>query len=255
MADLIKIVEDNQKPGMVVAEIGCWDGGTTQNYVEIIKRNNGKLIVVDWFCGSHGVNGLHAYQPGNHDQIYNEFVRKINAKGCMDITTIYKETSIYAVTKIPDRSIDIVYIDADHRYSAVKTDILIWISKVKNDGLLCGHDYDNCPQYLNKFSQEQLESDVAGAPWSNAHAGVLQAVHDCFGSDFETYNISWIKRINHINKENIIKKINENVLLKNIQIDLKDGRRIWVPSQGRPFWIYPYHKIELTNQEIKEYIE
>lgn len=37
---------------------------------------------------------------------------------------------------------DIVWIDADHSYEAVTTDIKNYLSKVKKEGIICGHDYD-----------------------------------------------------------------------------------------------------------------
>lgn len=46
----------------------------------------------------------------------------------------------------------------------------------------------------------------------------------------------------------------DKILFISKQIDLKDGRRIWVPPDGKPFWIYPHHQIELTDEEVKEYI-
>ena len=46
-----------------------------------------------------------------------------------------------AVNNFKDNILDFVYIDADHRYEAVKADILAWLPKVKKNGWLCGHDY------------------------------------------------------------------------------------------------------------------
>ncbi len=40
-----------------------------------------------------------------------------------------------------DDSLDVVFIDADHSYEAVKDDFRYWLPKVKPGGLLCGHDY------------------------------------------------------------------------------------------------------------------
>ncbi len=40
-------------------------------------------------------------------------------------------------------SFDVIFIDGDHAYPAVKADILSWRSKLKPDGLLCGHDFTN----------------------------------------------------------------------------------------------------------------
>ena len=39
-------------------------------------------------------------------------------------------------------SIDFVFIDGDHSYESVKTDINCWEPKVKEDGLIMGHDYN-----------------------------------------------------------------------------------------------------------------
>jgi hypothetical protein len=34
----IKLVEDNQSEGMVVVEIGCYDGSTTRQYIDTVKK-------------------------------------------------------------------------------------------------------------------------------------------------------------------------------------------------------------------------
>lgn len=43
---------------------------------------------------------------------------------------------------IPDKSVDIVFIDADHSYDSVKKDIIKFTPKLKSKGLLTGHDID-----------------------------------------------------------------------------------------------------------------
>lgn len=49
----------------------------------------------------------------------------------------------YAVAdQIPDNSVDIVFIDADHSYESVKKDILSYTPKLKSNGWLTGHDID-----------------------------------------------------------------------------------------------------------------
>jgi predicted O-methyltransferase YrrM len=44
--------------------------------------------------------------------------------------------------KLPNNFADIVFIDADHSYEAVKKDILKYSPKLKETGLLTGHDID-----------------------------------------------------------------------------------------------------------------
>lgn len=58
---------------------------------------------------------------------------------------IVRDTSKDASFLFKDNSLDFVYIDADHSYSACKEDIKIWYPKVNTDGFLCGHDYADSP--------------------------------------------------------------------------------------------------------------
>lgn len=48
-----------------------------------------------------------------------------------------------SVEIIPDGSLDLVFIDADHSYESVKEDIKIWKSKIRKGGILSGHDYEH----------------------------------------------------------------------------------------------------------------
>jgi len=50
--------------------------------------------------------------------------------------------SLAAAECFPNRALDLVYIDANHGYEAVRADILAWCSKVRHGGYLSGHDYD-----------------------------------------------------------------------------------------------------------------
>lgn len=50
--------------------------------------------------------------------------------------------TIEAAREVSDRSLDFVFIDADHRYEAVARDIAAWRGKVKPGGMLLGHDWN-----------------------------------------------------------------------------------------------------------------
>ena len=56
-------------------------------------------------------------------------------------TIIVKKSSMEAVKKVPDESLDFVYIDAGHTYKSVKEDIREWSKKVRPGGIVSGHDY------------------------------------------------------------------------------------------------------------------
>lgn len=71
---------------------------------------------------------------------------------------IVRGSSVEMARKYDDQYFDFVYLDADHSYESVKSDILAWRSKIKVGGWLCGHDYNVFPG-VNKAVNE-LCTDV-----------------------------------------------------------------------------------------------
>lgn len=54
---------------------------------------------------------------------------------------ILRTTSDEAAREFANRSLDFVYLDAQHHYEAVRNDIATWLPKLKKGGVLGGHDY------------------------------------------------------------------------------------------------------------------
>ena len=65
-----------------------------------------------------------------------------------------KQKSKDAIIKFQDSDIDLVYIDGDHRYEAVKQDIMMWKSKIKFNGYISGHDYGR--EDINRAIEETI---------------------------------------------------------------------------------------------------
>jgi hypothetical protein len=56
---------------------------------------------------------------------------------------VIKGLSTDVAKTVPDGSLDFVYIDADHDYDSVYTDLAAWVPKVKrHHGIVAGHDYN-----------------------------------------------------------------------------------------------------------------
>ena len=95
-----------------------------------------------------------------------EYVCKLFAKN--ENVEILRLTSEEAAPKIPDESLDFVYIDANHAYEFVKRDIELWWPKVKQHGILAGHDYTQ-PQVaaavINSNLSEEIHWLTAGDIW------------------------------------------------------------------------------------------
>ena len=110
---------------IVGAEIGVCEGAHAFDMLDNIK-NISKLYLVDNFSGVLKV-----------DQ--GRLNKRLDGYGSR--TTRYWVTSEQAAFVIPDKSLDFVYIDANHDYKFISQDIDLWYPKLKDGGILCGHDY------------------------------------------------------------------------------------------------------------------
>ena len=54
---------------------------------------------------------------------------------------IWRLRSAEAAARVPDGSMDFVYIDARHDYESVLEDLDAWYSKLKPGAIFAGHDY------------------------------------------------------------------------------------------------------------------
>jgi len=100
-------------------------------------------------------------------------------------------------SSLPPASRDLVYIDANHRYEAVRADIERAAALVKPGGLLCGDDLDQqWSEVDHAYCLSHLESDVVVDPRSGqfVHAGVSKAVWDFFGGPISAWNGFWAMR-------------------------------------------------------------
>lgn len=188
----VDLVKNNQKEGMVVVEIGVFDGSTTIGYADIVKQNKGKIYAIDWFKGNISAVGDHKYNESRQTRNIQQF--KINLESYLDLIDLKVGQTKDMILQLPDSSVDICFIDADHRYDFVFSDIKLSIPKIKKGGIICGHDFESV-DYVNQIKDMSLlNSDVSGNP--QRHAGVIQAVYDHFGYEVQCLKDSiWFKQL------------------------------------------------------------
>jgi len=128
---------------IVGAEVGVFTGRVSKALLGHPKLT---LFMVDSWEGD-GV----AYQGKDdwHAQLLQEtqdkfaHVAEISTAFANERRTIIRKRSVDAAKDIADRSLDFVFLDADHSEAGLTADLDAWLPKVKAGGLICGHDYDN----------------------------------------------------------------------------------------------------------------
>jgi hypothetical protein len=120
-------------------EVGTWMGRSASFMaVEIINSNKKiKFDCVDTWNGSDEHKNFDVILK---DTCYETFIKNIEPVKHI-INPIRMDSEIASKT-YKDNSLDFVFIDASHDYENVKKDILNWYPKVKQNGVLAGHDYN-----------------------------------------------------------------------------------------------------------------
>jgi cephalosporin hydroxylase len=176
---LLDFIDKYIKPTDVIYEIGTWTGESAVFFARKCKH----IYTID--------NGMNNISPNINNNInenintneknintnkffYDKRVKEFNSLYNTDKITLIENTSENIANIIPDNSIDLVYIDADHSYDGIKNDIKLWLPKIKNNGYISGHDYHNY----------------------NTYFGVIKAVDEIFGRPDEIFvDSSWVVQI------------------------------------------------------------
>jgi len=83
------------------------------------------------------------YEIVTHDSTYQRSLSKAaDAIGEYD-AKIIKDFSALAYKMFDNNSLDFIYVDGNHDFEYVFSDILLWYPKIRTGGIISGHDYKN----------------------------------------------------------------------------------------------------------------
>jgi predicted O-methyltransferase YrrM len=149
-------------------ELGAWQGRSTLA-VGLSLPPSATLHVIDKWKDFNGHPAFQvpyeAYPREQFEIVRLQLADRLTVK-------IWEMSGNEAAQHIPDKSCDVVFIDADHEYESVLADCRTWEPKLKPGGLLCGHDY---------------AADV--------FPGVVRAVNELYGGRFSVIPYSSIWRV------------------------------------------------------------
>ncbi|QNN46714.1 glycosyltransferase [Thermomonas brevis] len=141
--------------GGTVAELGVDRGDFSARILELTQPT--RLHLVDLW-------GSERYHGGLFDSVKQRFGTEI-ADGRVQV---HRKMSVDAADDFADASFDWIYIDTDHSYETTARELRRFASKIKDGGLIAGHDY-------------------CMGNWANGYRyGVIEAVHEfCVKENWE----------------------------------------------------------------------
>lgn len=134
LQDLVRLLG---KP--CVVEVGSWLGNSAKAMVEA-----GAWIVwcVDTWCGTDDPHDeTHAIgQRLGHDRLFGDFCQNVGSEAYGTTIIPCIGTSEEWASRWPFE-VDMVFLDADHRYEEILKDIRRWEIHIRPGGILAGHDF------------------------------------------------------------------------------------------------------------------
>ncbi len=153
------MLEKMPKRGLCI-EIGVWRGEFSSILIEKLAPQ--KLVLIDpWAVQDDDAGGASLAGSQNvtkmntiHDQVAAKFSDEMAAGS----VSIIRDYSVPALATFDDASIDFAYIDGDHSFEGVLSDLEALLPKLKNGGVAMMDDYhqkgwwgDGVIRALNEF--------------------------------------------------------------------------------------------------------
>ncbi|HMS56855.1 MAG TPA: class I SAM-dependent methyltransferase [Fimbriimonadaceae bacterium] len=165
-ADLYDRAVREAPVGGTLSELGCWFGRSTCYLAQRAKESGKRLqiIVIDTFLGTEGDAVHKGIVPSG--SFRPQFEDNMNRAGVLDLLTVIEEDAATAHRRIPTASLDFLFIDGDHSYAAVRRDILNFRSKVRQGGILAGHDYGHSAEVRRAVDEIFGPCPASVASWA-----------------------------------------------------------------------------------------
>lgn len=141
------------------AEVGVWLGLFSERICRAVPGV--ELLCVDpW-------QSYDAYRDAKNDRgrleaAYTEAVTRLAPYHA----TIMRMSSLEAAARVPDGSLDFVFLDGNHAASFVRADLEAWSPKVRSGGVLSGHDYTSRSKLIDvKTVVDKFTAERGITPW------------------------------------------------------------------------------------------
>ena len=152
----------------IFVEVGVFEGRSLTHLTnQLVKNNKNKFKVygIDLFKDTTDTIMINKYGKERISFMYEKCIEKLKVSKIDHFVKIIKMDSIQA-TKQFFGSIDFVFIDASHKYEDILRDITAWYPKIRNGGIISGHDFTwegvekAVKEYFGNSYQTTIKKDI-----------------------------------------------------------------------------------------------
>jgi hypothetical protein len=115
-------------------------------------------------CMIHAIDTFQGDEDTGKESTLDQFTENIERAGVGGIVYPLPDQSIIAATRFDIGELDMVFIDGAHDYDSVYSDLTAWWPRVKDGGILAGHDIDS-PDVQRALQDAGIEYHVVGRCW------------------------------------------------------------------------------------------
>jgi predicted O-methyltransferase YrrM len=211
----------NQRDSYNILEIGSWVGRSTILWASVLQKMcpKGKILCIDpWgiYCEisaeyPKGQTRQRMAEAVRSDSAMKLYLHNIKTSGNSTRVTYIRGYSQDILPLLRDESFDFIYIDGDHSYNGVRSDIRHAKRLAKINGIICGDDLekqrDELPENtVNPESADYIDPasvDYSANPLSQGikephalecHYGVTMAVWEEFQTHVTAREGFWMTR-------------------------------------------------------------
>lgn len=136
---LVDLMKELKLP-MVAVECGVAEARFS---IELWQAGIEKLYLIDIWEKIPFISGCASFDNDWHKDNYSTVISLFKKEIAEQKVFLLKGFTYQMAEKIPDNSVGLVYIDADHSYNGVRTDIEYFIPKLVKGGIMSFHDFGN----------------------------------------------------------------------------------------------------------------
>lgn len=146
-------------------EVGVWKGHSITKLASLLLEREGATVWAVDLWEQVWDKLEPAKQERDRDEIpllYEIYKLNLEEAGVRHMIHDIQQDSAEAALLFENGTVDFVFIDADHRYHAVRRDVLAWLPKVRLGGMLAGHDWDEVKPAVLSVIPERFITAILG---------------------------------------------------------------------------------------------